>query len=388
MRTLKLILQLLVTVLCISLVIFVLSAGFWYTWQYATGNTPDTRFEITVAKVDQLGHALQHFGHGISLWYRSDEVAQPADPDDDSTITFTIQSGESAGTVSYRLESLGLVSDAELFRRVLSYWEADANIQAGIYTLSPSMTMEEIMEELQHGKLPSATVTIPEGWRAEQIAELLEKNEIVEAEPLLKAVHARQPLHPIASDTVPSLEGFLFPDTYSLPLDSTPEQVLEIMLRNWDNRVSQELRDLAQERDMSLYEVVTLASIVEREAVVAEERPIIAGVYLNRLAEDMYLQADPTVQYAKGYDPESDRWWNHMLQEEAETVISEYNTFLYPGLPPTPICNPGLDAIRAVLQPEETDYLFFYARGDGSHVFAETFEEHLRNQELYSGEND
>lgn len=386
MRILKIALRLIVAVLSISLVVFILSAGFWYTWQYATGYTPETRYEITAEKLDQLGHAIQHLGHGVSLWYRADEVAQPVDPNDDSEVVFVVQMGESAGTVAYRLESMGLVSDAELFRRVLQYWEADDNIQTGVYTLSPSMKMEEIMQELQHGKMPSVLVTIPEGWRAEQVAELLETNKVVEAEPFLAMVHTRQAPHPIDDATVPSLEGFLFPDTYQLPQHTTPQKVLEIMLRNWDSRVPQELRELVSEQDMTLYEAITLASIVEREAVLKEEQPIIAGVYLNRLDQGMYLQSDPTVQYAKDYDEASDRWWGTMLQEEAVTVQSDYNTFLNPGLPPSPICNPGLDAIRAVLEPEETDYLFFYARGDGSHEFAETYEEHLKNQEQYTGE--
>lgn len=134
---------------------------------------------------------------------------------------------------------------------------------------------------------------------------------------------------------------------------------------------------------MSIYEVVTLASIVEREAVVDEERPIIASVYLNRLNRGMYLQSDPTVQYAKGYSAESGRWWNPMIQEEAQSVDSPYNTFLYPGLPPGPICSPGLASIQAVLYPADTPYLFFFSKGDGTHAFSKTYEEHLENMRRY-----
>ncbi|MGM0400364.1 MAG: endolytic transglycosylase MltG, partial [Chloroflexota bacterium] len=117
-----------------------------------------------------------------------------------------------------------------------------------------------------------------------------------------------------------------------------------------------------------------------------EERPLMASVYLNRLEEGMRLQADPTAQYAKGYDEETERWWSSMSREEFNTVDSPYNTYLNAGLPPGPICNPGLASLRAVLEPEPSDYLFFLARGDGSHVFAETYEEHLRNEERYGGE--
>jgi UPF0755 protein len=126
---------------------------------------------------------------------------------------------------------------------------------------------------------------------------------------------------------------------------------------------------------------------VEREAVVPEERPTIASVYLNRIAQDMYLNADPTVQYAMGYQPETGQWWKTPVTlEEYENVNSPYNTYLYPGLPPGPICSAGASSILAVLQPTPTSYLYFLGRGDGSHVFAETFEEHERNVQTYQGQ--
>jgi UPF0755 protein len=135
---------------------------------------------------------------------------------------------------------------------------------------------------------------------------------------------------------------------------------------------------------LSVFQVVVVASIVEREAVVAEERPMIADVYLNRLKKGMYLQADPTVQYALGYQPQSGQWWLLPLPIEAlSTTLSIYNTYLYPGLPPGPICSPSLASIDAVLNPAGTDYLYFYSKGDGTHAFARTYEEHLRNQALY-----
>jgi UPF0755 protein len=285
---------------------------------------------------------------------------------------------------------LGLVKDPELFRRVVQYWDADGDIQAGAYVLRPNMAMEEIMRELQHGRLPAVTVTIPEGWRLEEIAALLAEKQLVDRDAFIAA--ARSPRADFESlldrpeGRAPGVEGFLFPDTYQMPRGVTPERLIEIMLQNWDMKVPQSLRDKAAENGMSLYEVVSLAAIVEREAVVAEERPLIAGVYLNRLRIGMHLQSDPTVQYAKGFDPATGKWWNPMLQEEAITVVSPYNSFLNPGLPPGPICNPGLASIRGVVEPEESQYLFFYAKGDGSHAFALTYEEHLRNEQLYAGQ--
>jgi len=377
---LRLLLRLITLVLGISVVVFVLVGGFWYVWQDAHGRAPQVSYTVTVKK-------LERAGLGLYLRYRSADVSQPANPDDLRELTFVVRSGEAVSTVAQNLKRVGLIKDAGLFGWLVRYWGADGDIQAGVYSLRPNMTMEEIMRQLQHGRIPAVMVTIPEGWRAEEIAALLEKVNVVSAAEFLAAVAEGRSDYPFLGERPPgaptSLEGFLFPDTYQFPQHTTPNRVLDIMLENWDRRVPPELRARAADQDLTLYEAVTLASIVEREAVIPEERPIIAGVYLNRLNSGMYLQADPTVQYAKGYNETTKRWWNPMLQEEALAVVSPYNTFVNPGLPPGPICNPGLASIRAMLAPTASDYLFFFSKGDGSHAFAATFEEHLRNQELY-----
>jgi len=351
-------------------------------WQDSKGRAPQIGYVVTARKLERA--AL-----GLYLRFRGSEVARPANRDDSREVAFVIESGETVSTVAYHLHGIGLIGDAELFRRVVQYWGADGDIQVGVYSLRPDMTMEEIMRQLQHGRMPSKKVTIPEGWRAEQIAGLLAEEELVSEQEFVQAVALGRTGHGFLRDRPPEsslgLEGFLFPDTYELPQQTTAARVIDIMLQNWDQRVSPEIRDKASELGMTMYEIVTLASIVEREAVVGEERPIIAGVYLNRLEKGMYLQSDPTVQYAKGYSEATGSWWNRMIQEEAITVVSPYNTFLNPGLPPGPICNPGLAAIKAVLVPESSDYLFFYHKGDGSHAFAVTYEEHLRNEEMYGG---
>jgi UPF0755 protein len=151
------------------------------------------------------------------------------------------------------------------------------------------------------------------------------------------------------------------------------------------------MRSDAQARGLSLHEVLTLASIVEREARLDAERPIVASVYLNRLAKklpeaDGYLRADPTFQYARGYDPKTGRWWAPFGVDDVKSLDSPYNTFLRPGLPPGPICSPSLASIKAAIYPAETQFLYFYAKGDGSHAFAKTYEEHLKNQSLYGGQ--
>ena len=377
---LRLLLRLITLVLGISVVVFVLVGGFWYMWQDARGRAPQVSYTVTVKKLEQAGL-------GLYLRYRGADVSRPINPNDSRELTFVVRSGEAVSTVAQNLKRMGLIKDAGLFGWLVRYWGADGDIQAGVYSLKPNMAMEEIMRQLQHGRIPAVMVTIPEGWRAEEIAALLEKVNVVSAAEFLAAVAEGRSDYPFLGERPPdaptSLEGFLFPDTYQIPQHTTPSRVLDIMLENWDRRVPPELRARAADQDLTLYEAVTLASIVEREAVIPEERPIIAGVYLNRLNSGMYLQADPTVQYAKGYNETTKRWWNPMLQEEALAVVSPYNTFVNPGLPPGPICNPGLASIRAMLAPTASDYLFFFSKGDGSHAFAATFEEHLRNQELY-----
>ena len=179
-----------------------------------------------------------------------------------------------------------------------------------------------------------------------------------------------------------SFEGFLFPDTYRVAIDATAQDVAYRMLLNFEDRVTLQMRADAAASGRSVYEVVTLASIVEREAVVPEERPLIASVYLNRLAQGMKLEADPTVQYAMGFQPETEQWWNlNLTQDDYSSVVSPFNTYQNYGLPPGPIANPGLDSIRAVIYPQQSPYLFFRAACDGSgrHNFATTYEEHVAN---------
>jgi len=379
-RVLRLVLRLVTLVLGISIVVVVIGGSLWYVWQEAMGHSPQVGYTIKVVQVERLAHRLFLFVRGV-------DVTQPADPEDSRERTFVVELGESVTQVAYHLQREGLVSDAEMFRHFVQSLGIEGDIEAGVFSLRPSMTMEEIARQLQHGRLPTVTVTVPEGWRAEQIAALCEESGVTSAPDFLQAVLQGRSEYDFLGNRPPgspvSVEGFLFPDTYQLPLETRPGRVIEILLQNWEQRVPPELREQAASQGFSLYEIMILASIVEREAVLAEERPLIASVYLNRLEAGMYLQADPTVQYAKGYDQEAERWWSPLTQEEYSAVGSPYNTYLNPGLPPSPICNPGLASIKAVLEPAPTEYLFFLHKGDGAHVFAVTYEEHLRNQELY-----
>ncbi len=327
---------------------------------------------------------------GVYLNVRRNDIETPAG-DDSTAVLFSINPGETAATIAQRLQREDLIRDAQLFLYLARYRGVDAQLEAGEYELRPNMTMDEIVDTLQHGRLREVMVTIPEGKRAEEVAELLEGQGLVDSEAFMALVEsgafAYDFLYGRPEGAATSLEGFLFPETYRVPADYDAAQILDLMLSTFGGRFSPEMRELAAEKGLTIHEAVTLASIVEREAVIPEERPTIASVYLNRLEQGMYLQSDPTVQYALGYQEDTGQWWKiPMSLEEDVQVDSPYNTYLYPGLPPGPICNPGLASLQAVLEPAETTYLFFFSRFDGSHAFAETYEEHLRNQELYQGQ--
>lgn len=323
---------------------------------------------------------------GIYLNLRGSEIETPAGTDA-TPIPFTIQPGENGATIATRLERQGVISNAELFRLLLRYWGVDQQLEAGDYSLRRNMPMSEVVSQLQHGRLLAKTITIREGLRAEEVAHLLAVEGLVDQEEFIRLVRDDTFHYDFLRDrpaTAPkTLEGFLFPDTYQFAVNISTTTLIDTMLRNFDRRVTIEMRQQALNNGLTLYQALTLASIVEREAVVAEERPVIASVYLNRLRQGIYLEADPTVLYGKGYNAAAGSWWAPLKAEELRTIDSPFNTYIHPGLPPGPICSPGLASLEAVLNPAKTEYLFFLAKGDGSHAFAETFEEHLENQAKY-----
>lgn len=324
----------------------------------------------------------------LELSFNQDALAQPAG-EDGTPVNFEISSGESASEVADNLAAAGLISDAALFRTYLHYYGLDTQLEAGAHQLNQTMTMPEIAVALLDAEPQEITISIPEGWRREQIADWIDQqgNLPFTGSEFLTYTGANVTLPPEISFSgeIPSgetLEGFLFPDTYRLPLDATAADFVLKMLERLDAQFTPEMRAAAAARGLTMRDVLIMASIVEREGIVADELPTIASVYLNRLDVDMKLEADPTVQYAMGYQAESGEWWNlNLTQANYFDVESPYNTYLYPGLPPGPIANPGLNAINAVIYPAETPYYYFRAACDGSgrHNFAITFEEHVAN---------
>lgn len=295
--------------------------------------------------------------------------------------SFTIAVDEPVNSVANHLESVGLIRDAESFRTYLIYSGLDTSIQAGEYRLSTAMSPIDIAHEMQDATPQEVPFVVLPGWRAEEIAESLPTSGLpITYDEFLAAVQSppRGFDYLANADTV---EGFLYPDSYIFPRETTANELVRELVRNFGLRLSSEMRRGFEKQGLTVYEAVTLASMVEREAVHEEEGSLIASVYLNRLTVGMKLDADPTVQYAIGYNILQRTWWTNPLTLPDLQLNSPYNTYMYTGLPPTPIANPGLSALRAVAFPEETPYYFFRAKCDGSgyHEFEETFEEHLQN---------
>ena len=284
-----------------------------------------------------------------------------------------------------RLTQQGLISNAAALLSYLKYSGLDTSLQAGQYQLSPAMTAVEIAQTMQDATPKQVILTVFAGWRIEEIARALPTSGLeISSEAFLSAAQFHPDRFNFLGD-LPSgipLEGFLFPGTYELPRDTTAPVLIETMLERFGEQLSSEIQSGFSNQGLTILEAVTLASIIQREAVVEEEIPLIASVFLNRLGIGMHLAADPTVQYAVGYNDSQQTWWTNPLSAADLQIDFPFNTYLYPGLPPTPIANPGINALRGVAFPAQTPYYYFRAACDGTgrHLFAETFEEHLQNE--------
>jgi UPF0755 protein len=330
---------------------------------------------------------------GAYLDANAAELDQPAGSDD-MPVAFVVESGETAAEIAARLSQEGLISDAELFRRYVQYHGLDAGIEAGEFTLRQTMTIPEIAQALQQGLRAELVVTIQEGLRLEQVAAVVAAQTGISEDEFLSWATTGWRNSGFAFDFLAdlppdaTLEGFLFPETYRLPEDATSADLLTRMLETFDARVTPDMRAAAANRGLNVYELVTLAAVVEREAVLDQERPLIAGVYHNRLVAGWFLNACPTVQYAIGSGDETGEWWPVLTLNDLE-MDSSYNTYRNLGLPPGPICSPGLASIQAAAYPADTDFFFFLAdctKDDGSHLFAVTEAEHLSNYQVCGGE--
>ena len=313
------------------------------------------------------------------LWYDG-LLTRPVNPGGNE-LNFRINPGDSVDSIAVGLQESGLIRDAESFRGYLIYSGLDTSIQAGEYRLSAAMSAIEVAHAIQDATSTEVEFTVLPGWRMEEVAASLPTSGLaITPEEFLSAAQ-NPPGDFDFLEEAASAEGFFFPDSYTLPRNISVEELVSRLLRNFSFRLTPDLASGFNAQGLSVYDAVIVASIVEREAVRNEEKPLIASVYLNRLQAGMKLDADPTVQYALGYDFVGGTWWKNPLSLADLRFDSPYNTYAYMGLPPAPISSPGLDSLQAVAYPADTTYYFFRARCDGSgyHSFAEDFEEHLNN---------
>ena len=285
-----------------------------------------------------------------------------------------IHAGDGSRGIGDRLASSGVVRDRVTFRVALWMSGAGRRLKAGEYRFDRPMTPFEVIDKIARGDVYVIHVTFPEGLTAREMAQVFEMHGFGPAAAFIAAAHDPAPvrdLDPAARD----LEGYLFPDTYALPRRTDAARLVRLMAAEFARAFTPEMRAAASARGLSLRDVVTLASIVEKETGKPEERPIVAAVYENRLRIGMALQCDPTVIYAL---TRAGRYDGNIHRADL-SFDSPYNTYRYPGLPPGPIASPGRASLESVLHPAGVDYLYFVSRNDGSHVFATTLDEHNRN---------
>lgn len=296
-------------------------------------------------------------------------------------VVVEVPRGASPRAIGARLIEAGVVRDALTFRAAL-WLSGDAQrLQAGEYRFDEALSAIDVLSKIARGEVVLVPLTFREGLTLEEMAAVFGQSEFGTAEAFLVA--ARNPVLVAAVDpAAPDLEGYLFPDTYALPRHADARLVVGQMVGRFLEVLTPELRQAAQARGWSVRELVTLASLVEKETAVAEERTTVAGVYANRLRIGMALQCDPTVIYAL----QKAGTYDGNLRRADLTFDSPYNTYRYPGLPPGPIAAPGQAALEAAARPADVDYLYFVSRNDGSHAFSRTLQEHNRNVQRFQVE--
>ncbi len=322
----------------------------------------------------------QRIDYSTRLLMHGDALTAPLDPNGVAQ-SFSIAAGESAFSIAERLQQVRLISDSQTLLDYLVYTGLDLSIQSGDYKLSPALSMIDIARALQDATPADINFVILRGWRMEEIAASLPTSGLdISPDAFISAAQTPRQIPNLETNPV-SMEGFFYPDAYILPRQTTVDQLLDVMARNFAQHISADMRAGFAAQGLNPYQAVTLASIVERESIHDEEQPLIASVFLNRLKIGMTLGSDPTVQYALGYDSANQTWWKNPLSLDDLKFDSPYNTYLYAGLPPAPIANPSLSALQAAAFPEVSSYYYFQAKCDNSgyHNFAATFEEHMAN---------
>jgi UPF0755 protein len=311
----------------------------------------------------------------IFLWNSN----QAIDQNNKEIVYLEIPKGSSSGQIAQLLIESNLIK-SELAFKIKTRLENNASeYKAGYYSLNQSMSMDEIMEMIKKGSALTARFTIPEGYDIKRTTERLVSEGLIDANEFQNQIENGNFEYYFLSDAKNGknrLEGYLYPDTYEVFQNATEEEIINKMLSRFDEVFTIEYKEQLSKTGLTIGELITLASIIEREAMIPSDRPIIASVFYNRMKINMPLQSCATVQFILG-----DQKAKLSLDDIA--IDSPYNTYKISGLPPGPICSPGIESIKAALYPEQTDYLYFLAKGDGSTVFSTTYEDFLANKAKY-----
>lgn len=311
-------------------------------------------------------------GLGTYLAFGTTAVMQRSDRDAKENIYMTVKSGTTASEISERLTQLGVIDSRFRFWWLMKLQGDAGKFKTGTYAFKPHMDEQAVLDKLVAGDTTIVKFTIPEGFGVREIAKRLADEGLVDEQDFLEKAKTYAPydyMKKLPNERY-AAEGYLFPDTYEIQSDVTPELIMKMMTQDFDSRLTPAMRQQAASMGLSIHDLVTLASLVEKEARYDEDRPIIAQVFLKRLQMGMPLQSDTTLQYLMAGPKEN--------VSIADTKIdSPYNTYQHEGLPPGPIASPGMKAINAVLHPAATDYLYFVADHDGHNHYAKTYEEHL-----------
>ncbi len=312
---------------------------------------------------------------GFALYYKIDSFVKTPSDSNAADIVFSIAPGQSLSLISNNLEKQSIIADSTCFKLYARMKDAGKKLQAGEYILSASKSPAQILDILLKGKVKLYKITIPEGWDIKQIASAFEIRESCSQTRFIELCHDKSFITQLGVKSL-SLEGYLFPDTYFFPRKTSCENIIRTMVNRFQQIFTPAMKTRAGELGFNIHEVVTLASIIEKETGDASERPLISSVFHNRLKKNMRLESDPTVIYGiKDFDGNIKR--RHLR------MLTPYNTYKIKGLPLGPIASPGELSIKAALYPEKSDYLFFVSKKDTTHKFSKTIQEHNRAVRKY-----
>jgi len=293
-------------------------------------------------------------------------------------VIFSVKNGEGSKEISVNLERAGLIKWGPALRLYVQFKEVAGKLQAGSYRLSPSMTIPEIVDKFVNGDVANEKITFPEGFNLKKIKKSFEDSEFLKTVDLgeFKIIDFKEEFD-FLSDTPneASLEGFLFPDTYFFEPPMQEEEVARIFLNNFGEKISP-YQDEISAKELTLFDIVTMASLIEKEVQTKEDKELVSGIFWKRIELGKPLESCATIAYIKGVDQ-----WLYSFDDTR--IESPYNTYLHAGLPPGPICNPGLESILAALYPKDSDYWYYLSTPEGETIFSKTFEEHSLAKEKY-----